>query len=79
MIGVTLVLDKLRFKAHKKLDGSIGLVEFFLTAMLRLIARNMGDKWFDSEETLFTCSSNVPITRKNKVDFIAEKVAMKTI
>ena len=77
--GVTLVLDKLRFKAHKKLDGSIGLVQFFLTAMLRLIARKMGDKWFDSEETLFTCSSNVSITRKNKVDFIAEKVAMKTI
>ena len=41
---VTLVLDKLRFKAHKKLDGSKGLVEFFLTAMLRLIAHNMGDK-----------------------------------
>ena len=51
--GVTLVLDKLRFKAHKKFDGSIGLVEFFLTAMLRLIALNMGDKWFDSEGTLF--------------------------
>ena len=49
----TLVLDKLRFKAHKKFDGSIGLVEFFLTAMLRLIAHNMGDKWFDSEGTLF--------------------------
>ena len=40
----TLVLDKLRFKARKKLDGSIGFVEFFLTAMLRLIACNMGDK-----------------------------------
>ena len=51
--GATLVLDKLRFKAHKKFDGSIGLLEFFLTAMLRLIARNMGDKWFDSEGTLF--------------------------
>ena len=51
--GVTLVLDKLRFKAHKKFDGSIGLVEFFLTAMLRLIACNMGEKWFDSEGTLF--------------------------
>ena len=51
--GVTLVLDKLRFKAHKKLDGLIGLVEFFLTAMLRLIACNMGGKWFDSEGTLF--------------------------
>ena len=51
--GATLVLDKLRFKVHKKFDGSIGLLEFFLTAMLRLIARNMGDKWFDSEGTLF--------------------------
>ena len=59
--GVTLVLDKLRFKAHKKFDGSIGLVEFFLTAMLRLIALNMGDKWFDSEGTLF---QSVGITLK---------------
>ena len=25
----TLVLDKLRFEANKKFDGSIGLVEFF--------------------------------------------------
>ena len=59
--GVTLVLDKLRFKAHKKFDGSIGLVEFFLTAMLRLIALNMGDKWFDSEGTLF---QSIDITLK---------------
>ena len=51
--GATFVLDKLHFKAHKKFDGSTGLVEFFLTAMLRLIACNMGDKWFDSEGTLF--------------------------
>ena len=70
------MLHKLRFKALKKLDGSIGLVEFFLTAMLRQIACNMGDKWFDSEGTLFTCSSNVSINRNNKFDFIAEKVAM---
>ena len=49
--GVTLVLDKLRFMAHKKFHRSIGLVEFFLTAMLRLIALNMGDRWFDSEGT----------------------------
>ena len=76
MIDDTLELDKLRFMAHKKLDGSIGLVEFFLTAMFKLIARNMGYKWFHSEGTLFTCSSNVSINRKNKVDFIAEKVAM---
>ena len=48
-----LMMDSLRFKAHKKLDGSTGLVEFFFTAMLRLIARNIGDKVFDSEGTLF--------------------------
>ena len=59
--GVTLVLDKLRLEAHKKFDGSIGLVEFFLTAILRLIACSMGDKWFDSEETLF---QNVGMTLK---------------
>ena len=52
-LGATLVLGKLRFKAHKKFDGSIGLVEFFLTAILRLIACKMRDKWFDSEGTLF--------------------------
>ena len=59
--GLTLMLEKLRFKAHKKFDGSIGLVEFFLTAILRLIACNMGDKWFDSERTLF---QSVGITLK---------------
>ena len=64
--GVTLVLDKLRFKAHKKFDGLIGLVEFFLTAMLRLIALNMGDKWFDSDGTLF---QSIGITLKTcKID-----------
>ena len=47
------MLDKLLFKAHKKFGGSVGLVEFFLTAMLRLIACNMGDKWFGFEGTLF--------------------------
>ena len=41
-------MDSLRFQAHKKLDGSTGLVEFFFTAMLRLIACNIGDKVFDS-------------------------------
>ena len=59
--SVTVVLDKLRFAVHKRFDGSIGLVEFFLTAILRLIACNMGDKWFDSEGTLF---QSVGITRK---------------
>ena len=47
------MMDSLRFKAHKKLDGSTGLVEFFFTAILRLIARNIGDKVFDYEGTLF--------------------------
>ena len=42
--SATLMFSKLRFKAHKKFDGSIGLAEFFCTAMLKLIARNMGDK-----------------------------------
>ena len=45
--------DKLRFKTYKKFDGKIDLVEFFLTAVLRPITRNIGNKWFDSEETLF--------------------------
>ena len=39
--GTPLMMDSLRFKAHKKLDGSTGLVEFFYTAMLRLIACNI--------------------------------------
>ena len=47
------MMDSFRFKAHKMLDGSIGLVEFFFTAMLRLIACNIGDKVFDSEGPLF--------------------------
>ena len=47
------MLHKLRFQALKKFDESIGLVEFFLTAIFRLIARNMGDKYFDFEGTLF--------------------------
>ena len=51
--GTPLIMDSLRFKAHKKLDGSTGLVEFFFTAMLRLIAGHIGDKVFDSVGTLF--------------------------
>ena len=43
----------LRFKTHKKLDGSTGLFEFFFMAILRLMAPNIGDKVFDSEGTLF--------------------------
>ena len=51
--GTPLKLDSLRFKAHKKLDGSTGLLEFFFMVMLRLMARNIGDKVLDSEGTLF--------------------------
>ena len=51
--GTPLKLDSLGFKAHKKLDGSTGLFEFFFMAMLRLMAHNMGDKVLDSEGTLF--------------------------
>ena len=51
--GTPLKLDSLHFKAHKKLDRSAGLFEFFFTAMLRLTARNIDDKVFDSEGTLF--------------------------
>ena len=51
--GTPLMMDSLRFKAHKKLDWSTGLIEFFFTAMLRLIARSIRGKVFDSEGTLF--------------------------
>ena len=50
--GTPLIIDSLRFKAHKKLDGSISLVEFFFTAMLRLIACNIRDQVFDFLATL---------------------------
>ena len=43
----------MHFKAHKKFDGSIDLLEFFLTAILRLTACNTRDKRFDSKGTLF--------------------------
>ena len=69
--GATLVLDKLRFKAHKKFDGLTGLMEFFLTAMLRLIAGNMGDKWLNSEGTLFQSEG---ITRKTCKIELAQQV-----
>ena len=46
-----LILNSLRFKTHKELDGSTGLVEFSFTAMLKLIAHNIGDKVFDSKGT----------------------------
>ena len=51
--GTPLKLDRLCFKAHRKLDGSTGLFEFFFMAMLRLMARNIGDKVLDFEGTLF--------------------------
>ena len=35
------------------MDGSTGLVEFFLTTMSRLIVRNIGNNVFDSEGALF--------------------------
>ena len=50
--GTPLMMNSLRFMAHKTLDGSTGLVEFFFTAMLRLIACNIGNRVFDSEGTL---------------------------
>ena len=36
-----LKLDSLRFKAHKNLDGSTRLLEFFFMVMLRLIYQNI--------------------------------------
>ena len=59
--GTPLKLDSLRFKAHKKLDGSTDLLEFLLMVMLRLITRNVGDKVLHSEGTLF---QSVSITLK---------------
>ena len=56
-----LMLHSLFFKTHKKLEGSIGLDEFFLAAMFRLITYNKGDKVFDSKGTL---SQRVYITPK---------------
>ena len=47
------MMDSLRFEAHKKLVGSTGLVEFFFTAMLRLLVHDIDSKVFDSEGTLF--------------------------
>ena len=49
----SLMMDRLSFKAHKKLEGSIVLVEFFFTAMLRQIACSVSNKVSDSEGTLF--------------------------
>ena len=51
--GTPLKSVFLNFKTFKKLDGSTGLVEFFFTAMLRLIAHIIGDKLFDSDGSLF--------------------------
>ena len=51
--GTLLKLDSLRFKAHKNLDESTGFFEFFVMAMLRLMACNIGEKVLDSEGTLF--------------------------
>ena len=51
--GTPVMMDNFCFRAHKKLYGSTGLVEFLFATMLRLIARNIGDKVFDSERNLF--------------------------
>ena len=59
--GTPLKLGSLRFKAHKKLDGSTGLLEFFFMVVLRLMTCNIGDKVLDSEGTL---SQRVGITLK---------------
>ena len=48
-----LMLDSLHLNAHGILDGSTDLVESTFTAILRMIARNIGDKVFDSKETRF--------------------------
>ena len=53
------MLNSLRFKAHKIL--CINRFALLFTAMLRLIARNMADKVFDSKGTLF---QGVDITPK---------------
>ena len=50
--GTPLQLESLCFKAHKKLDWSIGLFELLFTVLLRLIAHNIGDKVSDAEGTL---------------------------
>ena len=64
--GTALVTDSLHFKAHKRLDGSACLVEFFFTACSR------GDKVFDSEGTLFqrlgTIQDGIYITRVSLID-----------
>ena len=52
--GTPLKLDRLGLKAHKKLGGSTGFLEFFFMVMLRLMALNIGDKvLLDSEGSLF--------------------------
>ena len=63
--GTSLMLDSLHFKAHRKLGGSTGFVEFFFTAMLRLIAGNIGHKVCDSRGTLLP---RVNITLQDRID-----------
>ena len=48
-----LTMNSSCFKTHKKSEGSTGFIEFFCTAMLGLIAHDMGKKVFNSEGTLF--------------------------
>ena len=45
--GSPIMMDSLHFKAHKKLYGLTGLVEFFFTAKSTLIVHNIGNNvWF---------------------------------
>ena len=74
--GTPLMMDSLGFKVQKMLDKSTGLVEFFFTVMLRLIARNINDKVFDSEGSLFQrlsttamiCKMECVLTRVTLID-----------
>ena len=50
--GTPLLMYSLCFKAHKMLDRSTSLIEFFFQAMLRLIVGNTGNSVFDPEGTL---------------------------
>ena len=47
------MFERFHFKAHKKFDASIGLMEFFLTAISRQIAPNIGNHLFDFQGSLF--------------------------
>ena len=73
--GTSLMLDSLHFKAHRKLGGSTGFVEFFFTAMLRLIAGNIGHKVCDSRGTLLP---RVSITLQDRIDVTVVTLLMNS-